>query len=94
MKFLLIAFDGKDDGAPQRRADVRPSHLEAIMKRQEAGEIEVGGAMLDEAGNMVGSMCLFEFPDRAAFDAYLETEPYVTGRVWQDITVLPFSRVI
>ena len=94
MKFLLIAFDGKDDGALERRTSVRPTHLEAIMKRKDAGEIEVGGAMLDEAGNMVGSMMVLEFPDRAALDAYLDAEPYVTGKVWQDITVVPFNRVI
>lgn len=94
MKFLLIAYDGKDEGALERRMAVRPTHLEGVDKLSAAGTLEVGGAILDEAGHMIGSMCVFEFPDREALDAYLEKEPYVTGNVWQDITIAPFGRAV
>jgi uncharacterized protein YciI len=39
---------------------------------------------------MVGSSCIVEFPDRAAVDAWLATDPYVTGDVWRKIEVRPF----
>ena len=39
---------------------------------------------------MIGSSALLDFPDRAAFDKWLNNDPYVTGDVWRDITVHPF----
>ncbi len=42
------------------------------------------GATLDEAtGAMTGSAVVVEFPDRAALDAWLAADPYVTGDVWR-----------
>ena len=39
---------------------------------------------------MVGSACVAQFATRAELDAWLRTDPYVTGDVWQDIQVLPY----
>ncbi len=44
-----------------------------------------GGAILDDDGRMIGSATIVEFPDRAAVDAWLARDPYVTGKVWQKI---------
>lgn len=94
MQFLLIARDGTDEEAIARRARVRPTHLEAIAPFVEAGNVLVGGAMLSGAGEMVGSMLLLDFPDRAALDAWLERDPYVTGGVWKEIQVEPFRTAV
>jgi len=89
-QFLVIARDGTDPDAPQRRLAVRPEHFRQLGPMLERGEMVVGGAMLDEGGTMVGSACIVEFPDRAALDAWLAAEPYVAGKVWQSIEVTPF----
>lgn len=89
-QWLVTAHDGPDPQAPARRQAARPAHLAAIAPRVERGEILLGGAILDEAGTMVGSSVVVEFPDRAALDAWLERDPYVTGGVWQRIEVRPF----
>jgi hypothetical protein len=47
----------------------------------------VGGAILNEVGDMIGSMLLVEFPDREGVDDWLSVDPYVTDGVWQDIEV-------
>jgi uncharacterized protein YciI len=39
---------------------------------------------------MNGSMLVVDLPDRAAVDAWLARDPYVTGKVWQRIEVKPF----
>ena len=77
MQFLVVARDGSDDGALERRRRTRPTHLEAIAPFVDAGNVLVGGAMLSEDDEMIGSMLLVEFPDRAALDAWLENDPYV-----------------
>ena len=93
MQFVVIARDGTDDEAPARRRAVRPTHLEAIQPFVDAGNVLVGGAILSENGEMVGSM-LLEFVDRAALDAWIERDPYVTGDVWREIEVRPFRAAV
>jgi uncharacterized protein YciI len=94
MQFLVVARDGTDDDAIERRGRVRPRHLESIAPLVDAGNVLVGGAMLSEAGEMIGSMLLLEFPDRAALDAWLEADPYVTEGVWHDVEVRPFRTAV
>ena len=50
----------------------------------------MGGAILDAAGAMVGSVILADFPSREELDAWLDHDPYVTGAVWQQVEVAPF----
>jgi uncharacterized protein YciI len=87
MRHVVIARDGTDDEAKARRAAVRPKHLRQIAPRVERGQILIGGAILNEAGEMVGSVLLVDFESRDELDAWLETDPYVTGGVWKDIEV-------
>ena len=94
MQFLVTAKDGTDDDAIERRKRVRPTHLEAIAPLVEDGHVLVGGAILNEDGDMIGSMLLVEFPDRSGVDAWLERDPYVTGDVWRDIDVRPFRAAV
>jgi hypothetical protein len=50
--------------------------------------------MLDDAGDMIGSMLLVDFPDRAGVDAWLAADPYVTEGVWREIVVTPFRTAV
>ena len=50
----------------------------------------MGGAILDEKGNMIGSMILYEFPDRTSLEERLKDEPYINGGVWKEIKISPF----
>jgi hypothetical protein len=94
MQFLVIARDGTDDEAPGRRRQTRPRHLESIRPLVDAGNVLVGGAILSESGDMVGSMVLVEFPTRDDFDGWLERDPYVTEGVWREIEVTPFRTAV
>ena len=60
----------------------------------ERGEIVAGGALLDEAGGMAGSAVIVDMPDRAAVDAWLARDPYVTGDVWRKVEVRPFRLAV
>ena len=66
------------------------THLDGIQPLVDAGNILTGGAMLDDDGNMRGSVLLVDFPSRAELDAWIDHDPYVTGGVWQQIEVVPF----
>lgn len=94
MRHVVIARDATDEDAKARRLRVRPEHLRQIEPRVERGEILIGGAILDEAGDMVGSVLLVDFPTPGALDDWLETDPYVTGGVWKDIEVQPYRAAV
>ncbi len=94
MQFLVTAYDGNDAEAPQRRAAARPAHLEEAARYKEAGNIIIGGAILDEQEQMIGSTLCVEFESREALDQWLQNDPYVTQGVWQDIVVLPIRLAI
>jgi uncharacterized protein len=90
VQWLIIARDGTDAQAQERRMAARPAHLENAAKLQAAGHLLVGGALLDGDGRMIGSACVAQFATRAELDEWLRTDPYVTGNVWQDIQILPY----
>ena len=94
MQFLVVARDGSDEDALERRQRTRPTHLASIAPLVEGGNILVGGAILNEAGDMVGSMLLVEFPDRSGVDAWIEADPYVTDGVWREVEVTPFRTAV
>jgi uncharacterized protein len=90
MQFLLLAYDGKDSEALKRRLTVREDHLQKISRLKMAGEYLFGGAILDDSDKMIGSMIVYEFPDRKSLDERLKDEPYITGGVWKKIEIQPF----
>jgi uncharacterized protein YciI len=90
MQFLLIAHDGTDRDAENRRMNARPKHLEGIEELKKSGEFLFGGAILNDEGKMIGSVILYEFPDRASMDERLKDEPYINQEVWKEIKIMRF----
>lgn len=87
MQFLVIGLDGKDENATKRRQAARQAHIETGEKLLKSGNLWFGSALLDDQGNMNGSMYLVDFKDRSELDLWLKTEPYVTGDVWRTIEI-------
>lgn len=90
MKYLVIAHDGKDSKATERRLTVREKHLKLAEQMVKDGKAIIGGAILDDNGNMIGSGRIVEFKTRSELDEWLKNEPYVTGKVWEKVEVFPF----
>jgi uncharacterized protein YciI len=90
MQFLFTAYDAADGEAPGKRLSARPEHLEKIKELKASGEFLFGGAILDDSGNMIGSMIVYDFPDRKALDDRLKDEPYIYAGVWKKIDIVPF----
>jgi hypothetical protein len=93
MQFVVTAFDYTDSDALTRRMNQREAHLSGVRELIAAGHFLSGGALLDDAGKMIGSSLHMEFPDRAALDAQLAKDPYTSGKVWEKIEVRPLKLV-
>ena len=92
-QYVITAYDGTDSDALARRMAARPAHLESIRPLRDAGHFIEGGAILNEAGQMIGSVLIMAFPTRDDLDKWLANDPYTTGEVWQQVEVRPFRRV-
>jgi len=70
------------------RMAARSDHL-AFAK--ELGErLKLGGPLLDEAGQMVGSLLIVEAEDRAAVDALAAADPYTKAGLFERVEIRPF----
>jgi len=88
LEFIVIAHDGSDEQALERRLAVRESHLEYASIMFESGKWLFASALLDEKGNMNGSVIVCDFPSQKELEEeWLNKEPYVLGKVWEDITI-------
>jgi len=89
-QYLVTAYDHTDEGALQRRMNVRPHHLDEIKTLKESGNYVLGGAILNESSDMIGSVMIMQFENEEALDAWKQNEPYITQGVWETVDVKPF----
>ncbi len=88
MQFLVLGYDGKDEGAMARRLAVREAHLKGFRDKLGQGNFLYGSAILDDDGKMIGSLIICDFPSKEALEEqWLKEEPYVVGGVWKRIEI-------
>jgi uncharacterized protein YciI len=90
MQYLVVIHDATDPEAQQRRQTVRPDHLKRAEKYQHDGNLLMGGAMLNDAGEVIGSSVIAQFHTREDLDEWLYKDPYTLGNVWAKFEVHPF----
>lgn len=89
-EYIIHALDGTDADALERRLAVRPAHLKNMSLFKASGNFVYGGAMLDADGKMIGSTVVMRFESDDAFQVYMDSEPYISEKIWQDIKIYPF----
>ena len=87
MQFIVIAYDGTDEKALERRLAVREAHLKSAEEMSESGRWLYAAGILNDDGKMIGSMIVCDFPSREELEQWLKEEPYVVGNVWKKINV-------
>ena len=94
MQYIITAYDGTDANALARRMEVRPRHLENMRKVMEEHKVLCAGGITNKEGVPVGSFLIMDFASKELLDRYLETEPYITEKVWEQVKVEPCNAVI
>ena len=87
MQYIVLGYDAKDDKALERRLAFREAHLKKAGELAESGKWLYASAILDDGGKMIGSMIVCDYSSREELDQWLKEEPYVTGKVWDEIVV-------
>jgi uncharacterized protein len=94
MLYVVIAKDGTDPEAVSRRLSVREKHLEGVQPAVAAGIVQMGGALLNREGTMIGSMMLLEAESEEAVRDFLSRDVYSKAKVWQSFEIYPFRQAV
>lgn len=91
MAYLVIAWDGTDEGAWDRRLAVREEHFAYVRRQHAKGLLVGGGAMRDESGErLIGSIAILNCESEEEVREHLSGDPYVRSGVWRDIKIHPY----
>ncbi|KQB96616.1 hypothetical protein AL073_11725 [Loktanella sp. 1ANDIMAR09] len=89
MRFALMTKD--KPGALQTRMDNREAHLAYIA---ETGVVEMAGPVLDDDGQMCGSLIVLDVEDLAAAQAWADNDPYAKAGLFEAVTLRAWKKVI
>ena len=89
---MLIALIAKDKtGALQTRKDNRDAHLAYI---DSTGVVAQAGPLLDEAGEMAGSLVILDVTDMTAAQDWAANDPYAKAGLFESVELMAWKKVI
>ncbi|MEM6307446.1 MAG: YciI family protein [Pseudomonadota bacterium] len=89
MLFALMTKDKVDH--LQTRLDNRAAHLAYV---KESGVVAMAGPLLDDAGDMCGSLVILDVPDRNVAETWAENDPYAKAGLFETVTITAWKKVI
>jgi len=93
-QYVITAYDYTDTEAQQRRADIRPHHLDKVRELKENDNYIAGGAILNADEQMIGSVMIVQFESEEQMESWKNNDPYVLGKVWESVDVKPFRQAV
>ncbi|MEP2716724.1 YciI family protein [Pseudophaeobacter sp.] len=89
MLIALIARDKPDH--LQTRVDNRAAHLAYI---EETGVVAEAGPLLDQNGDMAGSLIILDVEDMTAGEAWAAADPYNKAGLFEAVELITWKKVI
>ncbi|MCO5934500.1 YciI family protein [Mucilaginibacter sp. RB4R14] len=90
-QYIVTGYDYTDEGALERRMNIRPHHLDGAKALKESGNYVLGGAVLNDEGKMIGSVMVLQFESEDGLEAWKQSESYITQKIWETVDVKPFK---
>lgn len=89
---MLIALMARDkDGALNVRKANRDAHVDYLKS---TGVVAQAGPLLDDAGEMCGSLVILDVPDMAAAESWAAEDPYAKAGLFAEAKLIQWNRVI
>jgi len=89
MRFALMTQD--KPGALQLRMDNRADHLAYI---EATGVVEMAGPVMDDEGQMCGSLIVLDVDDLATAQSWADNDPYAKAGLFANVTLRAWKKVI
>ena len=88
-QYVVTGYDFTDEGAIQRRLDVRPHHMDGVRAIKESGNLVAAAALLNDNGDAIGSVMILQFETDEQLEGWKMTEPYFTQGIWETVDIKP-----
>lgn len=89
---MLIALIARDKpGALQTRLDNRDAHLAYI---KETGVVAQAGPLLDDSGNMAGSLVILDVETMQQAQGWADNDPYAKAGLFGTVELIEWKKVI
>lgn len=89
---MLVALIARDKpGALPTRKENRQKHLDYI---DATGIVEQAGPLLNDAGEMMGSLIILGVPDMATAKSWAAGDPYAAAGLFESVELIQWNRVI
>jgi uncharacterized protein YciI len=88
--YVLVCRD-KPNSLALRMA-TREAHL--AYARANSGKVKLGGPILDDKGDMAGSLLIFDTEDMAEVQAFTDADPYALAGLFGTVEILPFKATL
>lgn len=85
--FVLTCIDHAD--AMERRLEARPAHLDYV--RANAHLVKLAGPLLNDGGEMTGSLFIMEARSAAEIEAFVAGDPYGLANVFESAEIRGFK---
>ncbi len=98
MLYAIIAEDVPN--SLEKRLANRPPHLDRLKKLQDEGRLVLAGPFpaIDSVdpgpAGFSGSLIVAEFPSLEEAQAWADADPFVSGGVYDKVTVKPFRKTL
>ena len=86
MLFAIYALDKED--SIQLRMDTRESHLSYLAN----SPLVFAGPLLDDQGNMCGSLIVLEMEDISQVRNFTDNDPYVIAGLFENVEIRRFVK--
>jgi len=81
--FVLTCLDYPNN--LQRRMGARDAHLAYVAANKD--RLKLAGPLLDDAGEMAGSMFILDVASKAEVEAFNKADPYTLGGVFETVAI-------
>lgn len=89
---MLIALIARDrPGALPTRLENREAHLAHI---RDTGVVSQAGPLLDEVGEMIGSLVILDVADMAAARDWAASDPYAKAGLFESVELIAWKKVV
>ncbi len=89
MLIALIAHDKPD--ALAIRQENRPAHVDYLKS---TGNVFQAGPLLDDDGQMIGSLVILDVTDKAAAQEWANNDPYARADLFEKVELIAWNKVI
>lgn len=87
--FVVYGLDAP--GSAEVRTAHRAAHRERLRAPDHPVTVHVGGPLLDEVGDMIGSLLIIEADSMATVEAFVAGDPYSKNDLYASVEIRPFN---